>query len=486
MTAPNDARFDDISITFEGFTKTFVEKLATTAAVNPRIEAFHSFLKLTQPIDESILPQPRLAEAGRTYQIPFTFVVPERLLPSACRHRCESGQVEDAHLQLPPSLGDPTLAGDGSSLLDDLAPEMTKVNYAIKVKIGRRRESDGKKMVLVEKARKLRIIPASEEQPPLSIDGQDEDWVFRQEKSLRKGMFKGKLGRLTMEAAQPQSLRLPPPKSMSTCPTTTAATVFLRFDPSEEATAPPKLDKLMSKLKIATYFGCVPFNEFPRKERAIHHPSHGLFVESVPLSSRCVESAQWTQHDASSTATRRDSAFSMSSPSFPEPSSAYGGNVFHTANILVPLTLPTNKAFPPTFHSCLVSRVYQLDLSLSVHTPGSVTATTLQIKLPLQISAAGNSSATPLISSSEQEAIDARQLREASGDFFQPRIIAPPSPEYTERAELVRPGSEEQQQQQQRREQQQLPPDYSFFAGASHIVPVGFERPLLGCSPVCG
>ncbi len=415
------------------------------------------FLKLEQPIEESTLPQPRAFEAGRTYKFPFTFVVPEQLLPKACVHGCESNQVHDAHLRLPPSLGDPNLASNGNCLLDDLAPAMSKISYAIRARITRNSNSDGRQIMIGDKSKKVRIVPSVEEQPPLDIYEGDEQYVLCKEKDIKKGIFKGKLGRLTMSASQPKSLLLPPPQS-ATCATTTMATVNLRFDTSERNSQPPKLGSLSSKMKVATYFGSKPMKDFPTKSSALTDYSRGLYVDSVPLSSRCIESAQWEKH-ISDTST---------------------GKAFYTAKVLVPITLPKNKSFTPTFHSCLIARIYQLDLVLSVQAAGVMTQPTIQLKIPLQISAARNLSATPIISASEQEAIAAREAEH----YLEPRSIAPPSPEYVEN----RDTREEQPllpQVQSSTTPSAPPPGYSFFAPASHGVPVGIQSPL-GVSPVCG
>src|SRR5687768_2124494 len=108
-----------------------VERTGTTAATAARASAVHTFLRLYQPLDDSLYPQPRIAETGRTYRFPFTFVVPDQLLPQACSHDTLNPQVKRAHLQPPPSLGDPMLAGDGKTLLDDMSPDMTKISYVV-------------------------------------------------------------------------------------------------------------------------------------------------------------------------------------------------------------------------------------------------------------------------------------------------------------------------------------------------------------------
>ena len=134
ITAPNEARFDEIQITFEGTARTAIENLSPHTTKS-RTTARHNFLKLTMPIRESDYPHPRVAEAGRTYTFPFHFVVPDQLLPRACSHSTVGDHVHHAHCQLPPSMGDRTLP-----LKDDLSPDMAIVDYAVRVKIIRSRE----------------------------------------------------------------------------------------------------------------------------------------------------------------------------------------------------------------------------------------------------------------------------------------------------------------------------------------------------------
>jgi azurin len=70
ITAPQNIRFDEVKITLEGRSKTFVENFST-AGTRSRSVARHNFLKLTMPLNDSNYPQPRIAEAGITYSFPF-------------------------------------------------------------------------------------------------------------------------------------------------------------------------------------------------------------------------------------------------------------------------------------------------------------------------------------------------------------------------------------------------------------------------------
>ena len=443
LKCPIDVPFDDLHITFQGSSRTYVEKLASTAPTNPRTQAFHNFLRLAQPIDPQDLPENKIARAGVEYRFPFTFVVPDRLLPQACNHRAENAAVHEAHLALPPSLGDPMMAGDGKSLLDDMSPANTIISYGLRVFMFRKPGvGQTRPTVLIDRIKKLRIIPAVEEAAPLRIlGGKTDDYVPIKTRTLKRGMFKGKLGALTVAAAQPKALVLQGLRSGSTCPVTTMATVKLRFDPADVNSKPPRLGSLISKLKISTYYSSAPTRSFPSKMETYFFDSQkGAYMDTITLSCRNVESAQWHRHNGSE---RRDSAISLScaanraaswSSSSSITSSDEGsvdnkGLPFYTADILVPVELPTSsRSFVPTFHSCLISRTYMLDLVLTVHSSSpTVSASNLHLKVPLQIAAEGNADATPIISDEEAASI---ARREADG-LFVPRSVAPPESEET-------------------------------------------------------
>ena len=113
-------------------------------------------------------------------------------------------------------------------------------------------------------------------------------------------------------------------------------------------------------------------------------------VETLNLSSRCLSNIEWEKHTSATS----------QNPGVPKPSEAYKGGFFYTTQVVVPVSLPKgNKVFVPSFHSCLVSRIYALDLYLSVNTPSTtLTDPTLHLKLPIQVSSEGNPHAKPTIS----------------------------------------------------------------------------------------
>ncbi|KAH0606698.1 uncharacterized protein H6S33_003532 [Morchella sextelata] len=418
-----DIRFDDVQVTFEGKQRTWMDRMGATPATSGRTSSTITFLKLTQPTDETLLPHPRILERGRKYIFPFTFVIPERLLPTACTHTLKNDSVRDSHLQLPPSAGDPSLATDQGCLADDLFPDMTLVSYYIQAKLVRRRESDGKAVSLGDTFRRVRILPIVEELPPVHIEDHPGEYVMRAEKDIKKGFFKGKMGRLIVEAEQPRSLRL---SKDSLCPATTMVPVSLWFVPADEALEPPKLGSLTAKLKVLTFYSTSQLSYIPGPSSKNGDPSLGYYGESLLLSSRCMESAKWVKQ-----------------PLAPGPATTY------KTTVLVPVTAPKCKELVPSFTSCLMSRSYTLDLSISVQA-STHTSPSVSLKLPLQVSHPATPS-SPVLTVANPN-ID---------EFFTPRSIAPPE------LEQNRSGL----------------PGYSILSGRE--VPVRIPSPV-GISPGCG
>lgn len=434
-----DTSFHDLSITFEGVSTTYVEKIASTAPTTGRTTGKHTFLKVQQPINPDSLPEDGIFLAGTTYSLPFNFVVPERLLPFICTHKVNHEELRKEHTQLPPSLGDPSVSGEGHVLMDDLAPDMSKIIYSIRARVTKW-NAVGRLIELADKSQRVRIVPAREEAPPLSIDELESDHALRKEKNVKKGLFKiGKTGRLVAETTQPKSLHLPHPSKRTGEPIATMATVNLRFDPASPEDVPPQLDSIASKLKVYTFFGAAPYKIAPEAHKCDNWSSlHGVYPENIALSSRCLSTVSWVRHDGSdrqsfstsSDLSRRPSAFSTSSTSSVlEPSASYvAGPPFYTATVLVPVALQSAsgsnrpKVLVPTFHSCIISRTYALELNLSYRTAGaSIASSHVVLKTPVQISAEGGT--RPVHGPESDEAIlaeieeqfgmyEARQLRE--------------------------------------------------------------------------
>lgn len=417
-----------------GTSRTTVER----ASVPGQSGAYQTFLKLRQPIDH--YPSPRVLQPGHTYVFPFTFVVPDRLLPQACNHPKNHGHLEHAHTLLPPTLGDTmvTLRKGRNALVDDLCPDMCRVAYFVRTAVVKR-EGGRKRKVLGSETQKVRVMPVVEEQPPLSIPDHEVDgYCVRKEKDLRRGWTRAKRGTLVVSASQPRPIVSNGGGDESV---NSVATLDLRFEPVTEDEAPPALGTVWTKVTSSTFFSAQPWSDFPAGTKASSWAQlgRGVYLETVPLSTRCVASASWTKHSrgdslASSSSLSTSSALTASSTS----------ESYYTASLIIPITPPPTKTLVPTFHSCLLSRTYSLDLSVSYHTPHTsrLLGSTVSLRVPIQVTSA------PRDMPSKNAGVD---VSEMEGDvdveaFFTPRdvtglAVAPPAyGEYRRRGTAEREG----------------------------------------------
>ena len=395
------------------------------------------FLKLRQPIESTDYPTPRVLEAGRSYEFPFTFVVPDRLLPQVCTHDRKHEQVHQAHTMLPPTLGDVMILEDGKTYVDDMAPDMSHIGYRVAVSVNRRSETNQRSLkTLVSHAKKVRIIPTTEEAPPIDTEGH-ANYCLRKEKMVKRGFLRYSLGKLIASASQPKAIRLAAPNCETRDHVSTVVKIQLRFEPMGDE-KPPRLGSVYSKIKANTFFNANPWTDFPRQSAdhvGFSTIGEGLFSESVPLSNMCVSSAQWECHSTYSDEDRRGSVSTLASDVSVGPSDSFTGDVYYTASIVVPVTLPNNKKFIPTFHSCLMSRVYSIELSLSWHTPSTnVITPSLTLRLPVQIMTESKSAdafkSTVGVVVSQQELDSFFQPRSTTG-ADQPIVSVTAPPEYS-------------------------------------------------------
>ncbi len=205
ITTQRDVRFDCVQVMLMGTARSRVDGFGSPS------QSSHVFLKLDMPVPEALYPVPRVLEPGQTLTVPFNFVVPHHLTLGACSHRTAADLVHDHHVRLPPSLG--------SWERDDLAPEMARVEYAVRVRVLREPDLGARMVRILEASQPLRVLPASPEDPPLSLTTDDRNYRMAKTKTLRRKLLSARLGRLTATASQPGAARLRADGSASPAPT---------------------------------------------------------------------------------------------------------------------------------------------------------------------------------------------------------------------------------------------------------------------------
>lgn len=424
ITTKREVPFDSIQILLVGNTKTRID------GINSPREVTHTFLKMTMPVPRSAYPVPRTLESGRTYTFPFHFVIPTYLTIGACNHHIVDDQLQDHHVCLPPTMG--------KWEKDDMTPQMAQVEYSVKARIYRQPDLSQHKIKVMEASESLFVLPASAEHPPLNITKQDKLYKMRHSKTLRKGLLSGKLGRITAEAAQPQAAILRP-DGLGVSKTQT--TIDLMFEPAALDIIPPKITAVSSKLIARTFYSAGSIAQLPNLGDWVNQvgiEKRGDYQTSVALPSLVAKGdssrlVRWSQHLSS--AMRRDSGYSSGaedeSRRGSEGSQQLSSPIYHTATLEVPIDLAPlllKKTPVPTFHSCIASRVYTLQLTVSL-TSGTAT-NTIHFSLPLQIVVAQD----PRLGLSDEGLPSfetAIQEAETEVDqFFHPRLMQVPEQNY--------------------------------------------------------
>ncbi|KAH7017724.1 hypothetical protein EDB80DRAFT_705795 [Ilyonectria destructans] len=424
VNAQRDVPFDDLEIQFTGTAYTrvdFVNQYATYAS--------RAFMKLRMPIRASDFPNPRVFEAGRTYTIPFHFVVPHQLTLSACSHHVDNPAVRDAHLRLPPTMG--------LWEVNDQAPEMAQIEYSIRAAAFH----DG--AMALEGFHLVKVLPSLPEDAPLEITSKDERYQLSKTKTIRKNLFSAKQGKLSATAVQPSAIML---SADGLRASESLIRVNLDFDPATPNAVPPKINSVTAKLQSTTFFSNAPMNHLPNMGSRVKYQSSPCLTYSTntAIAISPIDTVSWQQE---SEFQRRDSGYSSSA--WPEEESSDSDSHSHSnrsakspnrqvSALDIPFTLPmgNKKFFLPTFQSCISGRSYFLNLTLSV----GPSNTNFNLIVPLQIGVE-NIYDLPQGDLPSFESAMAEAEQEAADFHLQPRMMHVPSEQYQQTSTL--PGYDE-------------------------------------------
>lgn len=468
ITTQKDVRFDSVEIVLIGSSRTRTEGYSAPH------ESTHTFLKLIMPIPEVIYPVPRILETGRTLTIPFNFVLPGFLTINACNHKIESDHFRQQHLYLPPSMGS---WARGNWEKDDLAPNMAEVVYSIKARVWSVPEMRTRPSKIMESVKAIQVLPAFAEDAPLSIAWNDSLYKMSKTKTLRKNIISSKLGTFVVSGQQPRAITLHPDGRVAVG---SQVQLDLSFEPVSPDIQPPKITGVSTKITAHTYYSSSPIRSPPNAGewmRQAVSDRRGEYSASVNLPAEPPKQLSWRTHsinrrdsgygsDTSPENTncsedesdqpgpqlepqRRRSLVSLIRPNKTNVSSSSAGStsprrrpsdltqVHHAATLHLPLTLPTaRKTFVPTFHSCILSRIYILRVTLTLGAFGG--STTVSLDLPLQVAV----EAAPALAGADEELPSWEDAVEdaAVDELLSPRRLGVPGSEFRETSASVLPG----------------------------------------------
>lgn len=330
------------------------------------------FMRLNQPVDEPLLSEGMVLEPGRTYRLPFLFVVPSGLLPQACQHPCEHAEIKCHHLNLPPSLGlgfYPNPKGK-NCFSPSLEPDTASIAYAIRFKATEVNPKTNLPIISADRAHKIHVLPNLPEMPPILVPGDSTTYQLSKE-IVVKELNGGELGRLTATASQPKAIQLGQIHSRPMQPTPKMLTIDLDFLPANHNQFPPRPKKVQSKLNAVTHFGIEPYEDLPdRIQQRYLYPLHHSFCRNISLPSLDITSVHWE---------KRCSGVDVTA-------SGEKKSTVYTASVSLPIVLPETVVYTPTFFSCLISRTYSLKVDISFNVRHKVPfASKVSLTIPIQI-----------------------------------------------------------------------------------------------------
>ncbi|KAJ5939719.1 arrestin (or S-antigen) N-terminal domain protein [Penicillium verhagenii] len=383
-----DTPFNEIEISFKGEARVLVERRACPGTSG----AGYRFLNIRQSVEHFEDLRNCVLKAGHPYEFTFLFMVPERLSPHICQHQFRNCHIGKYHAMLPPTIGKQPCNEDENRSSEDMTLEMTKVFYTIEVRIlDKCPTSNPQIRILANSIKVIRVVPTVQEDATLDLADQTY-FCARKENKVKRNFLQPSIGRMVASCAQPKAIQLLISNSEGKERVASIATLKLEFHPAGDE-KPPDLHSIVCKLRISTFYSVFPWQDFPYRfgTLPLSRAGQGLKTSVLPVCKMRVATQQWQKHSKPSNDDRFE--FSLCSDN---PSASLAGATYYTAAIVIPLRLPNSKSFVPTFHSCLISRTYSLDMSLSYNSPGmSIHASSISLNVPIQMTTRRNATQLP-------------------------------------------------------------------------------------------
>lgn len=372
-----DVLLKKLTLTLEGEAVTCVNNVSSLLYHGGNVFGKHKFLRMSQSIQPTSLPEDDVALKGQCYKIPFNFTVPGTLLPYACSH---GRSTPESHLSLPPSLG---AYETKNVIIQDMGPNTAKVNYRIFARITKAVPRGV--ATHLEKSACIHIIPTTNLEIGTSIyPTRSRNDCSEVRESLKVPRNSRHMGGQLVVSSRAISLSLGHLHAINSAPVTTIITLDLRFEPTTEGEKPPQQFSLRAKLKSSTLLGNIPYKETTALCNLLQsNRDFTRYVSTSHLTSKRFSEVLWSQ-EITNTGTS-----DMEPPEY----NSISENM-HTSNgltntrlndhsvpsyytrvsapVQIPLLdsrRPKKALMVPTFTSCIVARNYCLELDLTYKAP---------------------------------------------------------------------------------------------------------------------
>lgn len=269
---------------------------------------------------------------------------------------------DDDHLQVPPTMGGWHKWEHDGEILSDPTPDMVEVCYKVTA-VATLKDSQGRSTT-AEIARRICIVPSFPEAPPQF----SSSYRIREESIVKRNILSNRLGCLVMEAQPPSALKGIKSGNAVSC------RVLVRFDPASHEWGPPPADGIMRKIHVTTIYtsgAALAADNADGQERS--------YTEALSLPPFNLSGVQWLKKYPGWEHMQLSNG-RMTPSEVIAPSAGYVGGVYYLLKLSIPVEFPAGKILVPTFRSCLVSRTYELEISLSLSSTAPIS-----VRFPLQI-----------------------------------------------------------------------------------------------------
>ena len=372
-----DTSFDKVKIQLTGNSRTYGRRVVPQLPTTRTVTTTHRFLELTQPDILIHIPEHHLFKAGCLYEFPFEFAIPDRMLPATCRHAVASPNVHALHISMPPSFGDHEL-GD----VDDCASRHASVKYRVVAKV--QKTSETRKLSDIATASAPIQFMPKQRVGPLCAGSWTPARLSNAEMSVGR-LWAKPSGRIAVASVQSAPFTSKDfHSSVWRSEMSGRVKIKLRFYPAYDDAEPPGQIDFSALLRTRTTSAVSPLAQLPSVDPWLGPEIDKHTAPSIILSSQAIDHIKWVQEPREST---RDDG---NHPTYEAPP-AYStlqketSKLCYSTEITASLGATSTFLLVPTFHSCLISRAYDLDLRLSL--PGSAIGLgpSMQIRHPVQV-----------------------------------------------------------------------------------------------------
>lgn len=376
IRAQVDTSFDKLDIKLVGISRTFGRRVVPQAPSARTVTTAHRFLELTQPDALFGFPEHRRFRAGRVYELPFEFAIPDRMLPSTCRHAVASPCVHRLHTSMPPSFGDNEV-GEAT----DYAPRHTSIKYRVVASVESTESATNCQIASCSEG--ICFKPSSEAFAPF-VGAWEPALRLGKEMSLKK-LWTRSSGNLIVTSIQASPFLIKDVNSVVwRSELSGSIKIKLKFYPAYDGAEPPKQIDLSSILRTKTTSAVSPLPQLPSED-----PWQGPEVDqhtapSVILSPQAIGGIEWIQ-DPEKVDQNDEECPSYEAASSGE--SSRNGSLRHcySAQIMASFDAAIGFSLVRTFHSCLISRAYEVELKLSVSGSANIFSPAMRLTHPVRI-----------------------------------------------------------------------------------------------------